>query len=580
MSPSITPSDSYVRYLTPPHRTSAPDYIKKLLVDYRILHQIGFGGFANVYEGTNVDGVSIAVKVPKIKFDETVDSSQLDKFSCEAEIWDKLEHENIVGIYASDIRPVPYIAMELMGGGSLKELMKNHDLTLDEAYHIMQQILQGLSYAHRMASVHRDLKPENILFTSNGVAKITDWGIGKFMASAGKSHTMGVKGTPDYCAPEQFAPHDYGRVGWETDIFQVGVMFYEMMTGINPFAGEELVECMGKVLTYNPEPPSLHNPDIPEELDNVIMKAIAKRKEDRWESGAVMLNELKRVISGKVSRGPKCSECGNVIDSGNRKLRCKDCKKYFCETCEGWINKVTAYRGYKVKTDHPLCEDCYDEAVDSSKKRIDAYIKKNEKPKKLSNSIGMKFVPIPGKNYYMGKYTVTQKEWKRVMGATPWKGKSYVKEGDDYPATYISWNDCQQFVKKLNSKEGRNRYRLPTEEEWEHACRAGSTTKYCFGDDESRLAEYAWYNDMDNDRYGDNPKKVGQKKPNKWGLYDMHGNVWEWCQDWYDDDREYRVYRGGGWCGTAGYCGSSFRFRSEPGNRNNNLGVRLVRSSD
>ena len=85
---------------------------------------------------------------------------------------------------------------------------------------------------------------------------------------------------------------------------------------------------------------------------------------------------------------------------------------------------------------------------------------------------------------------------------------------------------------------------------------------------------------MDNDRYGDNPKKVGQKKPNKWGLYDMHGNVWEWCQDWYDDDREYRVFRGGGWIFSAVYCVSSDRGRYVPGFRYYLLGVRLVRSSD
>ena len=197
-----------------------------------------------------------------------------------------------------------------------------------------------------------------------------------------------------------------------------------------------------------------------------------------------------------------------------------------------------------------------------------------------TNFIGMKFAKIPGNNYYIGKYTVTQKEWKAVMGATPWKGESYVKEGDDYPATYISWNDCQQFVKKLNSKEGRNRYRLPTEEEWEHACRAGSTTKYCFGDDVERLGDYAWYDknawDVD-EKYA---HRVGQKKPNQWGLYDMHGNVWEWCQDKWDESGSARVFRGGSWCSTAGSCESSDRYGGKPDNRDGSLGVRLVRSSD
>ncbi len=193
------------------------------------------------------------------------------------------------------------------------------------------------------------------------------------------------------------------------------------------------------------------------------------------------------------------------------------------------------------------------------------------------NSIGMRFVPIPGKNYYMGKYTVTQKEWKAVMGSTPWKGKSYIKEGDDYPATYISWNDCQQFVKKLNSKEGRNRYRLPMEEEWEHACRAGSTTKYCFGDDVGRLGDYAWYDKNAWDIGEKYAHRVGQKKPNQWGLHDMHGNVWEWTSTADGSDR---VNRGGGWSSIAEYCGSSLRLRLKPDPRDYRLGVRLVRSSD
>ena len=581
MSPEITLSNTYVQYLSLPSLPPAPEHVKNLLSDYEITHILGSGGYAKVYKAIGPKGKEVALKVPKTEdIFETMDMEVINRFKSESELWMRLDHPNIVTLHSGQTEPIPHMAMELMDGGNLKSLMKNHNLTVGEAVNIMVQVLKGLSFAHRMASVHRDLKPENILFTTDGVAKITDWGIGKFMASAGKSQTIGIKGTLDYCAPEQYNKRQYGKVDWQTDIFQVGAMFYEMLTGENPFAGEDFADCMGKVLMFEPESPSALNRDVPEGMDEVILKAIAKKKEDRWDSGAVMLNELKRVISGKVSRGPKCSECGNFIDSSNRKLRCKDCRKYFCETCEGWIDKVAAYRGYKTKVGFPLCEDCYDEALESRKKQIDAHIKKHEKPKKRSNSIGMKFVPIPGKNYYMGKYTVTQKEWKAVMGSTPWKGKSYIKEGDDYPATYISWNDCQQFVKKLNSKEGRNRYRLPMEEEWEHACRAGSTTKYCFGDDVGRLGDYAWYDKNAWDIGEKYAHRVGQKKPNKWGLYDMHGNVWEWCQDWYDDEREFRVIRGGCWLDDAGYCESSYRSWSLPDFRSGLLGVRLVRSSD
>ena len=176
----------------------------------------------------------------------------------------------------------------------------------------------------------------------------------------------------------------------------------------------------------------------------------------------------------------------------------------------------------------------------------------------IENSIGMVLVPIPAGEFVMGSpktesgrrnvevqhpvtltkpfllgvHEVTQGQWQAVMGTTPWKGKQYVKEGDDYPATYVSWNDAVEFCRKLSEKEGLE-YRLPTEAEWEYACRAGTTTAYSFGDDASELGEYAWYRENAWDAGQKYAHTVGQKKPNPWGLYDMHGNVWEWCEDRY-----------------------------------------------
>ena len=230
----------------------------------------------------------------------------------------------------------------------------------------------------------------------------------------------------------------------------------------------------------------------------------------------------------------------------------------------------------------------------------------------ITNTIGMEFVPIPagefdmgspldeegmydnegpvhhvniGKAFYMCKYEVTQKQWRAIMGDNP----SYFK-GDDLPVERVSWVDVQEFIKKLNEKEGTDKYRLPSEAEWEYACRAGTSTRYSLGDSESKLGDYAWYWDNSG---GTHP--VGQKKANPWGLYDMHGNVREWVQDcWHSDYNgaptdgsawvvacKYvgaaRVIRGGSWINNAGSCRSAFRIHVVPRGCARYVGFRILK---
>ena len=187
--------------------------------------------------------------------------------------------------------------------------------------------------------------------------------------------------------------------------------------------------------------------------------------------------------------------------------------------------------------------------------------------------------------FYMGKYVVTQKQWRDVMGNNP----SFFK-GDNLPVEQVLWNDAMEFIKKLNEKEGGNKYRLPTEAEWEYAARAGTTTRYSFGDNESKLGDYAWYDANSGSKTHD----VGQKNPNPWGLYDMHGNVWEWVQDIYhnsysgapEDGTSWesgggfdRVLRGAAWDWPVGGCQSAFRGYAGPTGRSSSIGFRLLRVS-
>jgi len=147
----------------------------------------------------------------------------------------------------------------------------------------------------------------------------------------------------------------------------------------------------------------------------------------------------------------------------------------------------------------------------------------------MKNSVGMEFSRIPAINgeepFELGVTVVTQKQWKEVMGSLP---EGVKNEQPDHPITYVSFWDVVEFLKKLSEKEGVE-YRLPTEEEWEHACRGGTDTTFHFGDDESELGDWAVYYDNS----GGELNPVATKKPNQFGLYDMHGNVWEWCDSVY-----------------------------------------------
>jgi formylglycine-generating enzyme required for sulfatase activity len=186
------------------------------------------------------------------------------------------------------------------------------------------------------------------------------------------------------------------------------------------------------------------------------------------------------------------------------------------------------------------------------------------------------------KSFYMGKYEVTQEQWQALMGGNPSEFK-----GPKNPVEQVSWFDCQNFISKLKPKVNGLKPRLPTEAQWEYACRAGSQSAYYYGNRGADLWQYAWYGESE----GGSPHPVGEKEPNAWGLYDMHGNVYEWCSDVYgksyyrvspqndplgSDSGENRVLRGGMWSTEAVDCRSALRGGITPSSRRGYGGFRAV----
>ena len=196
--------------------------------------------------------------------------------------------------------------------------------------------------------------------------------------------------------------------------------------------------------------------------------------------------------------------------------------------------------------------------------------------------------------FWMGKYELTQAQWQAVMGTTPWSVHNYVLADLDSPAMWVSWDDAKLFVAALNSLTGKT-FRLPSESEWEYACRAGTTTRFYWGDDPTDVSinDYAWWDGNAGSIGEKYAHVVGQKLPNEWGLYDMSGNAWEWCEDdwhydyvnaptegqaWVDSPRSiYRVNRGGYWYSPGPYCRSAARSYDEPSTAGFHVGFRLAR---
>ncbi len=278
---------------------------------YTVVRKLGAGGMANVYLAEDQElGRRVAIKILNER--HANDDQFVERFRREAKNAAALSHPNIVSIYdRGEAEGTYYIAMEFLDGRSLKELIVGRGpapVTVSVEY--ARQILQALRFAHRHGIVHRDIKPHNVLVDSEGRVKVTDFGIARAGTSQ-MTETGSIVGTAQYLSPEQARG---GEVDQRSDLYSLGIVLYELLTGKTPFDGDTPVEIAMKHLSNAPKPPSKLRPDIPAELDMVVLRALAKNPDDRYQSADEMEADLER-----VARGARVSAA--TVDTATQVLR-------------------------------------------------------------------------------------------------------------------------------------------------------------------------------------------------------------------------------------------------------------------
>jgi len=302
---------------------------------YRIDRELGSGGQGTVYKGTHLSlNIPVAIKV--LSFTAAGDYALQTRFKREAQRTASLRHPNIVTVhdYAFE-EGMYYIVSDFIDGTDLKKLLKANPgpMPLDRVAKIVRQVADGLDYAHRRNIIHRDIKPGNILIEKREERVVlVDFGLARMMEDEELSVTSergGMPGTPAYMSPEQIVGNDLDQ---RTDVYSVGVVVYEMVTGQNPFRGEHdtSASILYKQVHETPAPPQSIVPSLPPSVDTVLLKALAKAPEERYQSAGKFAAELERAIPrprraarARVARQVRCAKCGASVPAGTR----------FCGAC-------------------------------------------------------------------------------------------------------------------------------------------------------------------------------------------------------------------------------------------------------
>ena len=608
---------------------------------YQILEKIGAGGMGQVYKAFH-SGTERIVAIKVILGKGKIDPALIKRFEREVKAAAKLVHSNIITVFDADQADGRiFMVMEYIKGDDLGEMLrKKGQLSVSEVVDYMLQAARGLKYAHDQGVIHRDIKPGNILVDSSGNVKIVDMGLAK-LESKGDEESISmltasasIMGTVDFMSPEQ--GFSSKNVDARADIYSLGATLFFLLARRVMFPGDSAIE---KLLAHREAPiPSLSNSraGITPDLEIAFTKMVAKKVEDRYASMTEVISTLSRLqteiaenlistedlATTNFERGsyPETIDVEAVITIKGREGN-KETDKHFGGKTLAYIRSILQ-KAYKprviavtsimglvflmlllmvfMKLGAKVKEDGKEKIAKQMEKEK---LKQEEEAKFAAIEKEMVLIPagkfkmgspasekgrrndetqhdvILTKPFYMGKYEITQEQWEGVMGNNPSSNK-----GAKLPVTNLSWNDCQEFIKKLKAKTRSGyRYRLPTEAEWEYACRAGKTTAYSVG---------ASLTNIDANISGSSTKAVGSYKPNAFGLYDMHGNVWEWCEDWYENypagtatdpkgpgTEGSRVLRGGSFVGNVSTARSSGRFYFTPTAQNDlNFGFRLART--
>ena len=286
---------------------------------YEVLGELGQGAMGVVYKARDplIDRV-VAIKTINLALAMDEKEEFENRFYQEAKAAGRLSHPNIVTIYdVGKNGDVAYIAMEFLEGRELRDIMDDGKLLpIEQVLDIVAQVAQGLAYAHEHDIVHRDVKPSNVMIVRGNHVKITDFGIARMPSSAVQTQTGMVLGSPKYMSPEQVMGKPIDQ---RSDIFSLGVMLFEMLTGQAPFNGDNVNAIMYQTLNAIPSPPNSLNPDVPEMINFIVAKALAKKVEDRYQNALDFAVDLRACRETLHRYGPK-TDSSKSPASGERKL--------------------------------------------------------------------------------------------------------------------------------------------------------------------------------------------------------------------------------------------------------------------